>query len=768
MPYFILALRRHVSRVLCIFCLLAIIAFSHSVAVLLAAALAMLGFCIDILDLERAVATLRRISEGDRFVAFPRSWLGGRTCLAIAAAGERMRHDLIEADAAIADQRRMLAEARIRRDGAAFFTTRFQDSVAQAVAAFQSQGAAICVTVDGLAGHNAGLLRKADDVSSAATAHTDDVRAISQAAAEIADLVAATSQEIVGSRATRDAVLADLDHARVTIQRLTQASTEISTIVAAIRSVSSQTSLLALNASIEAARAGEMGLGFAVVAGEVKTLATRSEQATETIRLQIQEIQRVVQETSVAIENIMGEVGSLAAAHDAFSSSLAVSAKAIGSVGSRADSVVSRVVDALPDLAAGVGQIEQSGRVVLDHARALLAGSEHLAQEFQSFFADLTSGSIKVGILHSLSGTLTAQERPLHDLLVGLIEETNQAGGLLGRPLEAMIVNPRAETEAYARGAQSLYEAGAAVIFGCWTSQSRLAVAPVVRAAGGLLFYPSQYEGGGESPGVVFTGATAQQQAWPALDYLFQAGIRRVAVIGHPTAYSRGTHQHIRDYAGLLNVPVIRDIEVPDGRPDWAGVVRTLARIPVAPGMAVISTLSGDATASFLLELDRAGFVPERLPVLSLSVGELEVAAFPKGLGRGRYVAWPYLQSLDTPKNAAFLAKWRRISGDPAAVANDALAASYLGFHLWKDAVLRAGTTDPAVVGRALVGMGTEDPSGLFLRVTPDRHLTLPAFVGRIEADGSIPVVWAGAEMRDPSGRPVPARQPTDALIKAA
>lgn len=763
MSDFILVFRRHVSRGLAILCLLAIVAFSGSFVVSFAAALVMLGFCVDLLEVQRAVSTLEKIAQGDRFVAFPRSWLRGRTCAAIAEAGERMRRDLIEADAAIADQRRMLAEARIRRDGAAFFTTRFQDSVARAVAEFQSQGAAICATVDGLAGHNAGLIRKADDISATATAHTDDVKAISQAAAEIAELVVATSQEIAGSRTTREAVIAELEHARVTIQRLTQASTEISTIVDAIRSVSSQTSLLALNATIEAARAGEKGLGFAVVAGEVKTLATRSEQATETIRLQIEEIQHVVHETSAVIDKIMREVGSLTAAHDAFSGSLSVSAQAIESVGSRADSVVTRVVDALPDLAEGVGRIEESGRAVLDNARSLLAGSEKLVHEFRSFFADLASGSIKVGILHSLSGTLTAQERPLHDLLVGLVEETNRAGGLLGRPLEALIVNPRADAEAYAKGARDLFKAGAAVVFGCWTTQSRLAVAPVVREAGGLLFYPSQYEGGGESPGVVFTGATAQQQAWPALDYLFQAGFRRIVVIGHPTAYSRGTHQRIREYASVLGLSVVRDIEVSDEKPHWEHVVRTLSRIPGGAGLAVVSTLSGDATASFLWELDGYGFGPDRLPVLSLSVGELEVAAFPKGLGRGRFVAWPYLQSLATPENAAFLALWRRICGDPTAVANDALSASYLGFRLWKNAVLRAGTVDPTIVSRTLAGMEVEDASGLYLKVTPDLHLTLPAFVGRIEADGSIPLVWAG-EMRDPGGRPVAAR----VAIKAA
>lgn len=763
MSDFILVFRRHVTRGLSILCLLAIVVFSGSFLVSFSAALVMLGFCLDLLDVERAVTTLERIAKGDRFVAFPRAWLRGRTCAVIAEAGERMRADLIEADAAIADQRRMLAEARIRRDGATFFTMRFQESVARAVSEFQNQGAAICATVEGLAGHNAGLIRKADDVSSAATAHTDDVKAISQAAADIADLVAATSQEIAGSRTTREAVLDELEHARVTIQRLTQASTEISTIIDAIRSVSSQTSLLALNATIEAARAGEKGLGFAVVAGEVKTLATRSEQATETIRLQIEEIQDVVHETSAVIEKIMREVASLTAAHDAFSGSLSVSAQAIESVGSRADSVVTRVVDALPDLAAGVGRIEESGRAVLDNARSLLDGSEKLVQEFRSFFADLASGSIKVGILHSLSGTLTAQERPLHDFLVGLVEETNKAGGLLGRPLEALIVNPRAEAEAYARGARALFEAGAAVVFGCWTSQSRLAVAPVVREARGLLFYPSQYEGGGESPGVVFTGATAQQQAWPALDYLFQSGFRRLVVIGHPSAYSRGTHQRIREYAAVLGLSIVRDIEVPDRKPDWHGVVRALSRIPGGGGLAVVSTLSGDATASFLWELDDYGFGSDRLPVLSLSVGELEVAAFAKGLGRGRFVAWPYLQSLDTPHNAAFLELWRRICGDPTAVANDALSATYLGFRLWKNAVLRAGTIDPMIVRRTLVGMEVEDPSGLFLNVTPDLHLTLPAFVGRIEADGTIPVVWAG-EMRDPAGRSV-RRRPA---VKAA
>ncbi len=665
-------LREDAIRVLSILCLLMVALVSQSLYVAFGIALVVAVLCADTIQVHRATRTLRAIAEGDRFVVFPTNWVESRHCLHIASAGERMRRDLIEVDAAIADQRRMFAEARIRRDGAAFFTSRFHDSVARAFSNFTQRGDEICETVESLNTFNSGLLRDAHSMSDAVTGTATDIRAVSQAASQIAAIVATTSEQIVGSEAATRSTLADLHRARDTIGRLKRASHEISTIVAIIRSVASQTSLLALNATIEAARAGEKGFGFAVVASEVKILATRSAQATETIRRQIEDIQGAVDETSGAIDDIMARVNSLTATHDAFAASLVQSTAAIENVGSKADLVAGRVSLTMPDLASGVGEIEMAGRSVLSNARNLMAGSQQLVASFRTYFEDLASGSIKVGVLHSLSGTVTAAERPLHDLLIGLIDDTNRQGGLLGRPLEAMIVNPRSEAKAYAQGALHLMEGGAAAIFGCWTSQSRLATIPVLEAGNGLLFYPSQYEGGKASNSVFYAGGTPQQQAWPAVDFLVQRRRPRLVLVGQRSIYSLGTHAMIKRYAATAGATVVLDLSVPDVGANWRRIVATIAKADGREQLAVISTLSGDSSVTFFREMARQDLGAGRLPTLSLSIGETEMAALDGRSMAGNYVAWNYLHGIQGEPNDAFVALWRRLTGHPAAVTNDA------------------------------------------------------------------------------------------------
>lgn len=747
-------LRRDAIRTLSIICLLILGLVSGSPYIAAGILVVIFGICADTIQIHRATRTLRAIAEGDRFVAFPTNWIESKHCIQIAQAGERMRRDLIEVDAAIADQRRMFAEARIRRDGATFFTSRFHDSVGQAFSTFAKRGDEICATVDNLASFNSGLLRDAHSVSDAVSETASDIQAVSHAASQIATIVATTADQIAGSEAATRSTLADLHRTRHTIGRLKRASQEITTIVATIRSVASQTSLLALNATIEAARAGEKGLGFAVVASEVKTLATRSEQATETIRKQIEEIQRAVDETARAIDAILARVDSLSATHDAFAASLAQSTAAIESVGAKADTVAGRVSQAMPDLASGVGEIEMAGRSVLDNARTLMAGSEQLVASFRTYFEDLASGSIKVGVLHSLSGTVTAAERPMHDLLIGLIDETNRQGGLLGRPLEAMIVNPRSEAKAYAEGARHLLESGVAAIFGCWTSQSRIETRPVLEAGDGLLFYPSQYEGGETSRSIFYAGGTPQQQALPALDFLVGIGRRRLVLVGHRSVYSIGTHAIIQRCAPGAGATVVLDLSVPDVNPNWSRIVATIAKMDGRDQIAIVSTLPGDSSVLFFRETVRQDMGADRVPTLSLSIGETEMAALDARCMAGNYVAWNYLHNIKSKTNEAFVALWRRLINNPVAVTDDALEATYIAFTLWITAVRRAGSTRTADVRAALQGLSVVAPSGFSVAVTRDQHTTLPAFVGQIEADGHIVPVWASRTTRDPEGRP--------------
>ena len=742
--------RKNVVTSLAILCLVVVELESVTVLVRLATAVVALTWIVETIQIHRAAKVLRAIAEGDRFVAFADHWLESPSCADVAAAGERMRRDLIESDAAIADQRRVLAESRIRRDGAAFFTTRFHQSVGEAFSQFSERGERIRATVEGLAAHNSGLLRDARSVADAVAGTATDVKAVSQAAARISELVATTSDQIVASEAASRETVSDLRRARDTIQRLRRAGQEISTILDVIRAVASQTSLLSLNATIEAARAGEAGRGFAVVASEVKILAMRSEDATGTIRHQIEAMQGAVDETSAMIDAIMARVTLLTDTQQAFTESLAQSSAAIERIGANADTVVHRVSDAMPDLASGVEEIETAGRSVLDNARSLMARSETLVASFRGYFEDLTSGSIKVGVLHSLSGTVTAAERPLHDLLIGLIDETNAAGGLLGRPLEAMIVNPRSEAEAYAEGARHLLGSGAAAIFGCWTSQSRIETIPVVEKSGGLLFYPSQYEGGEAAPCVVYTGGTPQQQAWPAIEFLVGAGHRRLVLLGHPTAYSRGTHAVIKRHAPTAGATILLDIAVAEDIV-WSRIVARILAVERSAPIAVVSTLSGDASVPFFRELARHGIGARRIPTLSLSIGEAETQAIDAQAATGHYVAWNYLHSLDNPQNARFVDMWRRIKGDPNAITHDALEATFLGFSLWRNAVEAAGSTRGEAVRAALRGMTIEAPSGFTVSVTEAQHLRLPAFVGQIQADGTIKPVWTSRTVLEPN-----------------
>ena len=745
-------LRTNAVRTAVILCLLVAAVTPGSLAMMsLASIIAMISF-IDMIQIDRAAKVLRAMSEGDRFVAFPRNRYETAHSADIAYAGERMRRDLVEADAAAADLKRVLAEARIRRDGAAFFTDRFHGSVAEAFSTFSMEGEQICATVEGLNACNAELLRDVRGVSDAMTGTAADVQAVSKAASHIVDVVATTSHQIAAANDATRATLADLRRARDTIGRLKKAGHEISTIVGVIRSVANQTSLLSLNATIEAARAGEAGRGFAVVAQEVKMLATRSEQATSTIRQQIEEIQGAVEESSDVIDAIMARVTLLTETQKAFTVSIAEGTEAIERIGANASSVASRVSGAMPDLASEMGEIESAGRSVLGNARTLMLRSERLVDGFRTYFADLASGAIKVGVVHSLCGTMTAAERPLHDLLIGLIDETNAAGGLLGRPLEALIVNPRAETQACADGVRDLLDAGAAAIFGCWTSQARLAVRPILEARKGLLFYPSQYEGNDPSPSIVYTGGTPPQQAWPGIDFLVGSGRRRLILIGHPSSYSQGTHASIKHRVKDIGASIVLDLAIPVQETSWSRIIGRILRAETSGPVAVVSTLSGDANILFFREMIRQNIGAKRIPTLALSIGEAEMASLNTAKVAGNLVAWNYLHSIESKENIRFVERWRRISGDPDARTNDALEATFLGFSLWCKAVRSAGTADTGPVRAALRGLTMAAPSGFDIRVTEDQHLAMPAFVGQIEANGTIRTVWTSPHVISPDG----------------
>jgi urea transport system substrate-binding protein len=393
----------------------------------------------------------------------------------------------------------------------------------------------------------------------------------------------------------------------------------------------------------------------------------------------------------------------------------------LDAIASRASSVAGQVLSALPEIKSAVGHVDQAGQSVLGTAEELVDRSQGLVSTVGRYFTDLDEGAIKVGILHSLSGTMTASERPLQELLVMLIEDLNTQGGLLGRPLEAVIMNPRSDPQAYAVQARSLIvDHKVAAIFGCWTSASRKEVLPVVEELNGLLFYPSQYEGEEESPNVFYTGATPQQQAIPAVDYLLATGRTRFFLLGTDTVYPRTTNAILRAYLAAQGIEgeAVAEFYTPFNRKNWEQVDGWIKRFGASGDAAIVTTVSGDANIYFYRELGAQGITAASIPAMTLSIGEGELPAIAGPEMAGHLAAWNYLHEIDSPENKAVIAAWRKFCGAPNVVTDDPMEATWIGFHLWKAAVARARS------------------------LKRNHHLHKPAVIGRITADARIVPEW--------------------------
>ena len=378
---------------------------------------------------------------------------------------------------------------------------------------------------------------------------------VAAAARDVQTIAVNSGQQVEEARSATRRTVSELARVDETMRNLGAAAGRIEQVIKLINSIAGQTSLLALNATIEAARAGEAGRGFAVVAAEVKQLARRTEQATQEIGDQIHGIQDAVQETAEAITAVDRSVAAMGQVNETVTALMEQQIGQLDVIGNEATKVAVTVSEALPGIKAVVTDVAMAGDAVLSTADELISRAQSLTASVTRYFADLDHGSIKVGILHSLSGTLTTSERSLQQILVMMIEKLNQAGGLLGRPVEAVIIDPRSDTDAYAGLAESLLrEHGVAAIFGCWTSASRKQVLPVLEKHNGLLFYPSQYEGEEQSPHVIYTGATPQQQALPAVDYLIELGRRRFFLLGTDYIYPRTTNAIIRNYLAARGI----------------------------------------------------------------------------------------------------------------------------------------------------------------------------------------------------------------------
>ncbi|MFZ5654970.1 MAG: urea ABC transporter substrate-binding protein [Pseudomonadota bacterium] len=376
---------------------------------------------------------------------------------------------------------------------------------------------------------------------------------------------------------------------------------------------------------------------------------------------------------------------------------------------------------------------------------ALQAGAAALA--LAAGAAAFAADTIKVGVLHSLSGTMAISETTLKDTVLMLVDAQNKKGGLLGKQLEAVVVDPASNWPLFAEKAKELLaKEKVDVIYGCWTSVSRKSVLPVIEELNGLLFYPVQYEGEESSKNVFYTGAAPNQQAIPAVDYLMnEVGVQRWVLAGTDYVYPRTTNKILEAYLrdkGVKSEDILINY-TPFGHSDWQTIVADIKKFGSAgKKTAVVSTINGDANVPFYKELGNQGVSAEDIPVVAFSVGEEELSGFDTSPLVGHLAAWNYFMSVDTPENAAFIKQWHTFIKDPKRVTNDPMEATYIGFNLWVKAVEKAKTTEVDAVRKAIYGLSVPNLTGGTAVMLPNHHITKPVLIGEIQADGQFEVVW--------------------------
>jgi len=357
--------------------------------------------------------------------------------------------------------------------------------------------------------------------------------------------------------------------------------------------------------------------------------------------------------------------------------------------------------------------------------------------------------TIKVGVLHSLSGTMAISETTLKDTVLMMVDDVNKRGGLLGKKVEAVVVDPASNWPLFAEKARELIEKDkVAAVFGCWTSVSRKSVLPVFEELNGLLFYPVQYEGEESSNNVFYTGAAPNQQAIPAVEYLMgkEGGeAKRWVLEGTDYVYPRTTNKILEAFLKSKGVPA-EDIMInytPFGFSDWQTEVAAIKKFASAgKKTAVVSTINGDANVPFYKELANQGIKASDIPVVAFSVGEEELSGIDTKNLVGHLAAWNYFESVKNPTNTAFIKQWHAFIKNDKRVTNDPMEATYIGFKMWTQAVTQAGTTDVNAVRQAMYGQKVQAPSGFIAVMNTNHHLSKPVMIGEIQPTGQFDIVW--------------------------
>ncbi len=387
-----------------------------------------------------------------------------------------------------------------------------------------------------------------------------------------------------------------------------------------------------------------------------------------------------------------------------------------------------------------------------------------------SAFAVKAQDTIKVGLLHSLSGTMSISEVTVRDSELMAIDEINAKGGVLGKQIEPVVEDGASDWPTFAEKAgKLLLEDQVAVVFGCWTSASRKAVKPVFEENNGLLFYPVQYEGLEQSPNIFYTGATTNQQIVPAVEYLLKEGKKKFFLLGSDYVFPRTSNTIIKAQLADAGVETVGEEYVPLGGTEFSTIID---KIKAAAPDVIFNTLNGDSNVAFFKQYKDAGYTADTLPTLSVSIAEEEV----KGIGVenvvGQLVAWNYYETVDTPENTAFVKAFKAKYGEDR-VTSDPMEAGYFGVYLWKAAVEKAGTTDVDAVRAAAGGITFAAPEGTVTIDGPTQHTYKIVRIGKIRADGLIDTIsatdgpvkpdpylcsyaWASALPKPDAGCPVP------------
>ncbi|MCY4558706.1 MAG: urea ABC transporter substrate-binding protein [Chloroflexi bacterium] len=349
------------------------------------------------------------------------------------------------------------------------------------------------------------------------------------------------------------------------------------------------------------------------------------------------------------------------------------------------------------------------------------------------------SDTIKVGILHSLSGTMSISETAVHDAELLAIEEINASGGVMGKQLEVVIEDGASDWPTFAEKARKLLqEDEVSVVFGGWTSASRKAMLPVFEANNGLLFYPVQYEGLETSPNIFYTGATTNQQIVPAIEYLLEEGKTKFYLLGSDYVFPRTSNLIINKQLTAAGLEAVGEEYTPLGHTEYSTVI---TKIKAADPDVVFNTLNGDSNVAFFKQLKDAGITAEDLPTISVSVAEEEITGIGAENIAGHLVAWNYFQTTDTPENVKFVSAFKSKYGENR-VTDDPIEAGYFGVYLWKAAVEKAGSTDVAAVKEAAKGIQFAAPGGMVTIHNENQHVSKTVRIGTVRDDGQIDEIW--------------------------